>query len=186
LTRASRSRWFGVLALASALACRANHADSYVRGHGLSAADLPLQDRVRIYEDAIGGSFQVGDPSLYLLLDPRLLPREGGYGEGPPVSQATQNALLTSHIVQGTCVPTSGGATKVAHCEAPLAGYVVRFSDVLRMPGDTMKVYLYVQRFSTPTSTGIDRLRFERIYKVVKHGDAWDAVAEGRVDLTAQ
>jgi hypothetical protein len=178
-------RWFAALGLFGALSCTAKKPDTFVRGHGQSIANLPLKDRIRIYQEAIGGSFQVGDPSLYLLLDPRLLPRSGGYGDGPAVSQATQNELLKSHIVQGTCVPTGGGS-KVAHCEARLPGYVIRFSDVFQGAGDTASVNLYVQRYSTPTSTGVEHLRFERIYKLVKHGAAWDAVAEGRVDLTNQ
>ena len=162
--------------------CTRSQPDAYVRGHDESIATLPLKDRIQIYQEVIGGAFQVGDPSLYLLLDPRLLPRTGGYGDGPAVSQATRNELLKSHIVQGMCQPT-GGDTKVAHCEASLAGYVVRLSDVFQAVHDTMVVNLYVQRYSTPSSAGVGRLRFERIYKLVKHGAAWDAVAEGRVDL---
>lgn len=164
-------------------ACTSHKPDDFVRGHDLAPANLPLADRGRIYQEAIGASFQVGDPSLYLLLDPRFLPRTGGYGDGDPMSQAMQNTLLKSHIVQGTCIPKGGGSGKLAHCTARLAGYVVRFSDVFQLPADTVSLYLYVQRYSTPTSTGIGPLRFERVYKVVRHGTAWDAVAEGRLKL---
>ena len=183
----SARRLGAALLLAGALgACGHSAGDTYTRGHDLQVADLPLADRVHIYQEAIGGSFQVGDPSLYLLLDPRLLPRAGGYGDASALSQATQNELIRSHIVQGTCVPTGGNAAGVAHCQAPLAGYVVRFTDVFRMHGDTMNVYLYVQRYSTPTSTGVGRLRFEREYKLVRQGSAWTAVAEGKLDVNSQ
>lgn len=174
-----------VLVSAGLVGCTSSRPDAYVRGHDDAIATLPLKDRIQIYQEAIGGAFQVGDPSLYLLLDPRLLPREGGYGDGPAVSQATRNELLKSHIVQGVCQPTGGGA-KVAHCEASLAGYVIRLSDVFQAAHDTMVVNLYVQRYSTPSSAGVGHLRFERIYKLVKHGATWDAVAEGRVELGGQ
>ncbi len=182
-----RSTTLVVLAAATALlavACGPNPEDSYVRGRGLKVADLTLQDQAAIYKEAIGGSFTVGDPSLYLLLDPRLLPRTAGYTDGQAVGTAMQNVLLHSHIVQGTCEPPIEREPKIPHCRAPMAGYLVRFSNVFRMRGDTMAVYLYVQRYSTPSSVGIGRLRFEREYKVVKHGNAWEAVVEGRIDIT--
>ncbi len=172
---------FGV-ALAMVAACGPKPEEAYVRGHGLTVADLPLHDRASIYQEAIAGAFQVGDPSLYLMLDPRLLPRTGGYGPGDDVTSGLQNTLLKSHIVQGVCEP-EGDGSKVAHCSAPMAGYVVRFSDIFRMPADTVSVNLYVQRFSTPTSTGVGRLRFERIYKLVHRPTGWAAVVEGRIQL---
>ena len=172
------------LALATA-ACAPNPAESYVRGHGLAVADLPLRDRVAIYQEAVGGAFQVGDPSLYLLLDPRLLPRTGGYGAGSEVmTSGLQNSLLKSHIVQSTCEPTND-EHKLAHCNAPMAGYVVRFSEVFQMPADTVSVNLYVQRYSTPASVGVGELRFERIYKLVHRPTGWTAVVEGRVQIDA-
>ncbi|HEX8726079.1 MAG TPA: hypothetical protein VF737_11890 [Gemmatimonadaceae bacterium] len=167
----------------AAAGCAPNPAESYVRGHGLTVADLPLRDRVAIYQEAVGGAFQVGDPSLYLLLDPRLLPRTGGYDAGSErMTSGLQNSLLKSHIVQGLCEPATE-ASKLAHCNAPLAGYVVRFSEVFRMPADTVSVNLYVQRYSTPTSVGVSELRFERIYKLVHLPTGWTAVVEGRVQL---
>lgn len=174
-------RLLPALALVAA-ACGPKADDAFVRGHGLTVADLSLRDRAAIYQEAIGGAFQVGDPSLYLLLDPRLLPRTADFGAGEDVTDGLRNTLLKSHIVQGTCQP-AGDGSKLAHCQAPMAGYVVRFSNVFRMPGDTMSVYLYVQRYSTPTSVGVGHLRFERIYKVVRRPSGWEAVSEGRVDL---
>lgn len=187
LPTALRSTVLAALVAATALlpaACGPKPEDMYVRGRGLKVADLSLRDRADIYKEAINGSFTVGDPSLYLLLDPRLLPRTSGYAGGAPVSSGMRNVLLKSHLVQGTCEPPVEREAKIPHCRAPMAGYLVRFSDVFRMRADTMAVYLYVQRYSTPTSVGIGRLRFEREYKVVKHGSAWEAVVEGRVDIS--
>jgi hypothetical protein len=175
----------GVCALVafSAFACAPRPEETYVRGHGLTLADLPIRDQVAIYQETIGGAFTVGDPALYLLLNPRFLPRTAGLAGGEPLGPALRDGLLDSRIVQGTCEPAvTTGALKVAHCRAPLAGYVVRFSPILRLTPDTMEVYLVVQRYSTPTSTGISRLEFERVYKLVKHRAGWDAVAEGRIE----
>jgi hypothetical protein len=169
-------------ALAGAAACGSHPAAVYVRGRGLEVARLPISDQVAIYQEAVGGAFTVGDPSLYLLLNPRFLPRTAGLEGGEPLSPTLRNAVLASGLAQGTCEPLTSTPTKVAHCRASLAGYVVRFSQVFRLPPDTMEVYLFVQRYSTPTSVGIDRLDFERVYKVVKHATGWDAVVEGRVE----
>lgn len=181
MTFAHRSWTLAVVALA-VLGCAPTPGATFVRGHGLEVADLSLRERVAVYQEAVGGAFQVGDPSLYLLLDPRLLPRTGGYGAGDDMTSGLQNSLLASHIVQGTCQPTSVGS-KLAHCNAPMAGYVVRFSDIFKMPADTVSVNLYVQRYSTPTSVGVGALRFERIYKLVHLPTGWTAVVEGRVHL---
>jgi len=175
----------GMFVVALAAACGPRPEASYVLGRGLKTADLSVSNRAAIYQEAIAGAFTVGDPSLYLLLDPRLLPRTGGFEEGEPMSEALRTAVLKPGIARGTCQPDLGAASakKVAHCRASMAGYVVRVSNVFRMPGDTMEVYLFVQRYTTPTSVGIGRLRFERVYKVVRHGAAWDAVAEGRIEV---
>ncbi len=179
----SHVRWALVCVALATAGCAPNPAESYVRGHGLTEADLPLRDRVAIYQEAVGGAFQVGDPSLYLLLDPRLLPRTGGYGTGTgEMTSGLQNSLLQSHIVQGICQP-SNDVGKLAHCNAPMAGYVVRFSEVFQMPADTVSVNLYVQRYSTPSSVGVGALRFERIYKLVHRATGWAAVVEGHVQL---
>ena len=181
----ARALRVAVLALlgAAAVACGPNPEESYVRGHGLKAAELPLRDRVAIYQEAVGGAFTVGDSDLYLLLNPRLLPRTAGYVGGEPMTPALRNDLLKTRIVQGTCEPVeTTGPYKAARCNARLAGYVVRFSDILRLRGDTMQVYLFVQRYSLPGAPDASRLRFERVYKVVKHPTGWDAVAEGRIE----
>lgn len=182
MNRFYRATLCGLVGLA-AFACGPHPEAAYVRGNGRTLADLPTRDQVAIYQEAVGGAFTVGDPSLYLLLNPRFLPRTAGLAGGEPLGPALRNGLLDSHIVQGTCEPAvTTGSPKVAHCRAPLAGYVVRFSQILRLPADTMEVYLVVQRYSTPTSTDISRLQFERIYKVVKHPTGWEAVAEGRIE----
>jgi hypothetical protein len=40
---------------------------------------------------------------------------------------------------------------------------------------------MYAQKYDTPTSGISERLRFERAYQVVRRGEDWRAVREGRV-----
>lgn len=178
LIRAAGVAGFGV----AMFACGPRPEESYVRGHGLAVADLPVHDQVAIYQEAVGGAFTVGDPSLYLLLNPRFLPRTAGLAGGEPMGPQLRNALLDSRIAQGTCEPpVTSGTPKAARCRAPMDGYVVRFSPALRLAADTIEVYLVVQRYSMPGSASASTLEFERVYKLVKHASGWDAVAEGRI-----
>jgi hypothetical protein len=58
---------------------------------------------------------------------------------------------------------------------------VIRFSPVFALRGDSVQVYLYVQKYDTPSGDTSQTLRFERAYQVVRTGDDWRAVREGRV-----
>jgi hypothetical protein len=62
---------------------------------------------------------------------------------------------------------------------------VVRFSDVLARRGDSVEVYLFVQKFDTPNSGGSESLRFERAYQLVRRGDRFEPTQEARVRETA-
>jgi hypothetical protein len=61
----------------------------------------------------------------------------------------------------------------------------VRFSDVLARGGDSVEVYLAVQKFDTPSSGASESLRFERAYQLVRRGGEWQAIREARVRETA-
>ena len=75
----------------------------------------------------------------------------------------------------------SDGTRGTAHCTARLPGYVLRFSPVFTIKGDSLQVYMFAQKYDTPASGMSETLRFERAYQVVKHGAAWTAVREGHV-----
>lgn len=155
--------------------------DTSVRGHGLSVASFPAATQARIYEAAARGSFDLDDPSLSLLLDGRLLPRGIGLVSGGELPDAVKSAMRRNGAVKGTCEPPLQGVRGTAHCTAELPGYVVRFSPVFQVGHDTVEVYLYAQKYDTPSSGISETLRFERAYKIVGTGDRWHAVAEGTV-----
>jgi hypothetical protein len=150
-----------------------------VRGKGLTVAPLSVVDQARVYEAAIHGAFEV-DPSLSLLLDSRELPRGIGLSPEGAVPDSVAAELRQRGVTRGVCQPPL--ATKgVPHCTAALPGYIVRFSPVFAMRGDSVQVYVFVQKYDTPNSEPSQTLRFERAYQVVRSGGEWRAVREGRV-----
>ncbi len=159
-------------------ACAADDTN-VVRGKGLGVATLSPVAQARVYEAAARGAFDL-DPSLSLLLDSRELPRGVGLAPEGTVPAAVAAELRQRGITRGSCEPplTTTGAPR---CEAELPGYIVRFSPVFVLRGDSVQVYIYVQKYDTPTGEASQTLRFERAYQVVQQGDDWRAVREGRV-----
>jgi hypothetical protein len=164
-----------VLALA---ACTADDSN-VVRGKGLTAATLPAAAQARVYEAAVRGAFEL-DPALSLLLDARELPRAVGLAPGGTVPPDVAAELRQRGIIRGECQPalTIKGAPR---CKAELPGYVIRFSPVFALGPDSVQVYIFVQKYDTPSGEASQTLRFERAYEVVRRGDDWRAVREGRV-----
>ena len=155
--------------------------DSSVRGHGLTVATLPAVSEAHVYEAALRSAFEVDDPGLSLLLDPRELPRDVGLAASTRLPDGVGAEMRRRGAIKGSCEPSIAGKPGVPVCKAALPGYVVRFSPVFTIKGDSVQVYVYVQKYDTPGSERSDRLRFERAYQVVKRGDDWKAVREGRV-----
>jgi hypothetical protein len=168
-----------VIAIVSSTACTKD--DSSVRGRGLTVATLPTASQARVYEAALRTSFEVDDAALSLLLDPRELPRDVGLAGAARLPDGVAAELRQRGVTKGTCEPPIPEKPGVPVCKATLPGYIVRFSPVFTLKGDSVQVYVYVQKYDTPTSGKSDRLRFERAYQVVKRGDIWKAVREGRV-----
>jgi hypothetical protein len=152
-----------------------------VRGRGLNLAPLAATDRAHVYEAAARAAFDVSDPNLSLLLDTRELPRDVGLAPGGVVPDSVAAELRRRGVTRGTCQPPLVGKRGSPRCAAELPGYVVRFSPVFTLHGDSVQVYLYAQKYDTKASGMSDRLRFERAYQVVRRGDDWRAVREGRV-----
>jgi hypothetical protein len=169
------------LALAAIAAGACGGDDSHdVRGRGLAVASVPADVRARIYEAALRAAFDISDPSLSLLLDPRELPRTVGLAPAGRLDAATVHALVPGPVFKGRCEPVLG-AHGTARCKAELPGYVVRFSPIFLLGPDSTEVYVYAQKYDTPASGISQTLRFERAYQVVNRGGAVRAVLEGRV-----
>jgi len=152
-----------------------------VRGRGLSIASLSPVDQAHVYAAAARGAFDVDDPGLSLLLDRRVLPRTTGLSPAGAISNDVVTELRRRGAIKGTCEPKLDSGRGTARCSSPLPGYVVRFSPVFALHGDSTQVYIYAQKYDTPSSGISQALRFERAYQVVRRGDDWSAVREGRI-----
>lgn len=166
-------------------ACVASEDDHFVRGHNLRVASMTADARIAVYKAALGAAFDLRDPSLTLLLDRRKLPRVGGMAEEGRLSGPVANGLRDRNVVQGDCEPPITTSRKTPVCTARGPGYIVRFSDVLARGGDSVEVYLAVQKFDTPSTSGTESLRFERAYQLARHGDSFEPTQEARVHETA-
>ena len=181
LARTLRHSALATLLLA---ACMANEDDHFVRGHRLRVASMTADARIAVYRGALGGSFDLRDPALTLLLDRRKLPRVGGMAEEGRLSGPVANGLRERNVVQGVCEPPITTSRKTPICTARGPGYIVRFSDIFARGGDSVEVYLAVQKFDTPSSGGSESLRFERAYQLVRRGDTFEPTQEARVRET--
>ena len=183
-----RPALLAVGALAAGLAAGAcgggDDAARYARGRGLQPAGLAPSAQAGAYTAALGAAFEL-EPALSLLLDPRQLPRDAGFGAGPPMPPAVVAELRRRGVVRGSCQPpldTSAGPTRreAPPCEAADPGYVVRASDVFRVAADTVQVHLGAERYRTPNGGPQEALAFEKVYKLAARGDAWRVVGEAR------
>jgi hypothetical protein len=168
-------------ALAGGLAGCSGDVSHDVRGRGLPTATLSAADQAHVYEAAARAAFDVGDPALSLLVDRRLLPRTTGLAPAGAVSDDVVAELRRRGAIKGTCEPKVDAGRRTARCSAAMPGYVIRFTPVLTVPGDSMQVYVFAQKYDTPSSGSSDALRFERAYQLVRRGDDWRAVREGRI-----
>jgi hypothetical protein len=171
--------WSTVAALGMAGGC-ARDDTNVVRGKGLLVATLPAESQAKVYQAAVRGAFDV-DESLSLLLDSRLLPRGVGLAPEGRMPDTVAAALSRIGVTRGACEPPLRGVKGPPHCTAALPGYVVRFSPVFKLGGDSTQVYVYVQKYDTPNSDPSQTMNFERAYQIVHSGDEWRAAREGRV-----
>jgi hypothetical protein len=167
-----------LLALGSA--CKRDDSNM-LRGRGLQPAQLSDSDRVGVYNAALRAMFEMDDPALSLLLDPRLLSRTSSVGADFPMAASLSSELRGRGIVKGTCTAPSGGTRKTLLCRAERPGYVVRFSEVFALARDSVQVYVLVQKYDTPESGASEALRFEKVYQVVRQDGVWRAAKEGRM-----
>lgn len=151
-----------------------------MRGHGLKPASLSASSQAAAYEAALRGAFELNDPSLSLLIDSRELPRTVGLGDSAQLPENVVRELRQRGTVKGTCAPPLT-TRSTPNCSAERPGYVVRFSPIFRMRGDSVAVYVFAQQYDTPASGHSAPLRFERLYHLVRSGDGWRAALEGTV-----
>lgn len=164
----------------TALACKGEQGPGEARGRGLSVAQLSPAEQARVYRAAVSSAFDLG-PGLVLLMHPRLLPREAGTEGGEAVPEPVIRAMRQAGTIAGTCEPVAPSRDALPRCEAQSAGYVIRYSPVLALNGDSVQVYLSAEQYTVPGAPPQQMLRFEKAYQIVKRGGSWRVVREGRV-----
>ena len=176
----SEMRFVFLVALGAFLSGCSKEEQAY-RGPGLTVASVPTRDAVAIYRATLSGSFNVNDPSLWILVDSLLLPRSAGLEGGTPMSPALIAALRNAGVTKGVCTVPVHPTREPLRCDAERAGYAVRFSDLLQLGRDSVQVYVVVEQYATPSGPAAERLRFERAYHVSRRGTVWRATREARL-----
>jgi hypothetical protein len=162
-------------------ACDGEDLSTYARGRNLHVAELSASERAKVYTAALRGAFDLS-PNLSLLVDTAMLARTGGDRAGSPLGMDVRAALNDLAIVQGECAPERRAEARTPVCRAALPGYVVRFSDVFAMPGDTVQTHILADRYDTPSTGTHQRFRFEQAFQLVRSGAEWRVVRKARID----
>jgi hypothetical protein len=169
-----------VVAVVVLSACSSGSGD-VARGAGLEPASLSAAQQAGVYAAAAGASFDIG-PSLILLVDSTMLPRDAGYGDGGKLPDDVLKAMLRTPVFQGTCDPVPDrDPTRAPTCPVADAGYAVRVSPIFDAPGDTLLVYVAADRYDTRGSGGHERFLMEEAYKIVPRRSSWRVVSKARV-----
>jgi hypothetical protein len=176
----SSHRFRKVLAIAVLAAC-GEDTITYARGRGLQVAQLSAPDRAKIYAAALGGAFDLG-PGLSLLVDTSMLTRTSGERPGEPLGADVRDALRKAGTTTGECIPQRRAATRTPVCRADIPGYVVRFSDVFTMAGDSVQTHVFAERYDTPSTGEHNRFTLEQAYQLVRRGAEWRVVRRARIE----
>jgi hypothetical protein len=169
-----------VLALAILVGC-GEDTSKYARGRGLQVAQLPAADQARIYAAVLGGAFDL-DPGLSLLVDTTMLTRVSGERPGSPLGADVRHALRGTGVTKGECVPERRAAARTPICRSNIPGYVVRFSDVFALNGDSVQTHVFAERYDTPTTGEHNRFKLEQAYQLVRRDSGWRVVRKARID----
>ena len=168
-----------IAALVAGCEGRARASDD-VRGAGLPAAKLQPAAAAAAYEAALRESFDV-DSALVLVVDPAPLPRDGSLQRQERMDDAVVAALIAGGAVRDRCEPHRPDSRRAPQCPTSGPGYVVRFSDIYQMKGDSARLFVAAERFQTRSGIGpAGRFAFETGFKLVRRGGQWTVVAEGR------
>jgi hypothetical protein len=150
-----------------------------VRGRGLKPAELGVAGEAAVIDASARAAFDLG-PGLVLLLHPNRLPRTAGT-EGGAKADRLISALRERGTVAGWCDPRHDMPRDTPRCGGMRTGYVIRASDVFRMPGDTVEVWFAAEAFGPDRGPRPMALRFEKIYQLVGRDERWRVVREARV-----
>ncbi len=158
--------------------------ESLRRGHEGERAQLGPMQIAAAYAMALRSAFDL--PGTTLLADPRMLAHEGGYEVGDDrLPDDVQRALRATGTIQGDCVPEERGAEGAPACDHGVAGYAIRFSDVYKASGDTLRLHLVAERYRPATDTVGHRsaFRMEERYHLVRDGSRWRVTRKERMRL---
>ena len=169
-----------VLWLVLLVAC-GEDTSKYARGRGLQVAQLSAAERAKIYAASLGGAFDL-DPGLSLLVDTTMLTRVGGEAPGGTLGADVRAALRGTGVTKGECAPERRSPTRAPLCRAEIPGYVVRFSDVFTMGGDSVQTHLLADRYDTPSTGEHNRFRIEQAYQLIRREGSWRVVRKARID----
>jgi hypothetical protein len=169
-----------VLALVLLVAC-GEDTSKYARGRGLQVAQLAATDRAKIYAAALGGAFDLG-PGLSLLVDTTMLSRLSGERPGGSLGDDVRGALRGTGVTRGECVPQRRAPRRTPVCKAAIPGYVVRFSDVFALNGDSVQLHLFAERYDTPSTGEHNRFTLEQAYQLVRRNGDWRVVKKARIE----
>ena len=175
------SRSVGTVLLLAILAACGEDTSKYARGRGLQVAQLSAMDRAKIYAAALGGAFDL-DPGLSLLVDTVMLARNSGERPGTPLGADVRGALATTGVTKGECQPERRTPTRTPICRADIPGYVVRFSDVFAMSGDSVQMHVFAERYDTPRTGVHNRFTIEQAYQLVRRDTGWRVVRKARIE----
>lgn len=170
---------FAIAAFGAGCERRAGASDD-VRGAGLPVATLPPAAAAAAYDAALRESFDV-DSALVLVVDPARLPRDGSLQRQQRMDDAVVSALIAGRTVRDSCEPHRPEPRRAPQCPTSGPGYVVRFSDIYQMTGDSARLFVAAERFQTRSGIGpAGRFAFESGFQLVRRGGRWTVVAEGR------
>jgi len=170
----------GLAALAGA-ACAGPSADdaNVARGRGLQPAKLGVAGEAAVIDASARAAFDF-EPALVLLLHPNRLPRTAGMAGGTATG-ALLAPLRARGTVAGSCDPHHDMPRDTPSCGGMRAGYVIRPSEVFRMPGDTVELWFAAEAFGPERGKRPVALRFEKIFQLVGRDERWRVVREARV-----
>jgi hypothetical protein len=155
------------------------------RSAGRPRAELRPADAASAYVAALHEAFEI-NAGLFLVLDPAVLPRSGGYATSVNLSQPAVRALRATDVVRGVCRPERPRIGYAPRCDVAAQGYAVRLSDIFQLPGDTVRLYLTAERFTSKRdTTGYHpAFAFEERYQLVRRGGQWVVVKKERKMIT--
>jgi predicted small secreted protein len=151
-----------------------------IRGGGAPAAKLDAAQRAGAYDAALREAFDV-DSALVLLIDRSVLPRTGGFESRDTLGADVVRELRNAGAIRGECVPVRKDNKHGPTCVSNGPGYVIRFTDLYQLRGDTVRVFLAADRFQTASGIGpAQKFSFESGYEVLRRNGKWIVVREGR------